>query len=261
MGDAPLSYPPGRRPSPARGNEAEWQALQRLRSSRSCCSRSSAQVSHQLRPRRSRPPSRRRRRRPPPLPRCRSARCTVAILAATRPRSARQAVLAHRLHGQHAQLEAALAGGSRRARGSGGAAGRARDARRGGSGAARQGGAARGRGGDHAAAAWGERCAAAARGGGARSRRSWARSSSEDAAQAFAWFKRSADLNQPTSLTLCRLAYLRGDGVKCNIGRGFIMLGRAAELQGDEQACYRLGSSCVWSELWGLFPRELCDPA
>ena len=82
-----------------------------------------------------------------------------------------------------------------------------------------------------------------------------------DAAQAFAWLKRAADLNQPISLTLCGLAYLRGDGVKCNIGRGFIMLGRAAELQGDEQACYRLGSSCVWSELWGLFPRELCDPA
>ena len=61
-----------------------------------------------------------------------------------------------------------------------------------------------------------------------------------DAAQAFAWFKRSADLDQPTSLTLCGLAYLRGDGVKCNIGRGFIMLGRAAEL-GDEQACYLLG--------------------
>ena len=121
VGDVPLSYPPGRRPSPARGNEAERQALQRLRSSRSgsCWSR------------RPRPPSRRCRRLPPPLPRCRSARCTVAILAATRPRSARQAVLAQRLHGQHAQLEAALAGGSRRARGGGGAAGRARDARRG----------------------------------------------------------------------------------------------------------------------------------
>eukprot|EP00964_Phaeocystis_antarctica_P034739 scaffold19792_cov71-Phaeocystis_antarctica.AAC.1 len=24
---------------------------------------------------------------------------------------------------------------------------------------------------------------------------------------------------------------------------------------------YRLGSSCVWSEPWGLFSRELCDPA
>ena len=121
VGDVPLSYPPGRRPSPARGNEAERQALQRLRSSRSgsCWSRHP------------RPPSRRCRRLPPPLPRCRSARCTVAILAATRPRSARQAVLAQRLHGQHAQLEAALAGGSRRARGGGGAAGRARDARRG----------------------------------------------------------------------------------------------------------------------------------
>ena len=47
-------------------------------------------------------------------------------------------------------------------------------------------------------------------------------------------------MDQPTSLTLCGLAYLRGDGVKCNIGRGFIMLGRAAEL-GDEQACYLLG--------------------
>ena len=23
---------------------------------------------------------------------------------------------------------------------------------------------------------------------------------------------------------------------------------------------YRLGSSCVWSEPWGLFSRELCDP-
>ena len=61
-----------------------------------------------------------------------------------------------------------------------------------------------------------------------------------DAAQAFAWFKRSADLDQPTSLTLCGDAYLCGDGVKCNIGRGFIMLGRAAEL-GDQQACYLLG--------------------
>ena len=24
---------------------------------------------------------------------------------------------------------------------------------------------------------------------------------------------------------------------------------------------YRLGSSCLWSEPRGLFPRELCDPA
>eukprot|EP00964_Phaeocystis_antarctica_P092937 scaffold59864_cov36-Phaeocystis_antarctica.AAC.1 len=27
------------------------------------------------------------------------------------------------------------------------------------------------------------------------------------------------------------------------------------------QQGYRLGSSCVWSEPWVLFPRELCDPA
>ena len=61
-----------------------------------------------------------------------------------------------------------------------------------------------------------------------------------DAAQAFAWLKRAADLNQPISLTLCGLAYLRGEGINCNPVRGFIMLGRAAEL-GDEQACYLLG--------------------
>ena len=61
-----------------------------------------------------------------------------------------------------------------------------------------------------------------------------------DAAQAFAWFKRAADLDQPICLTLCGHAYLHGEGVDCNISRGFIMLGRAAEL-GDEQACYMLG--------------------
>ena len=62
----------------------------------------------------------------------------------------------------------------------------------------------------------------------------------QDAAQAFTWFKRAADLKGVTGLTACGEAYLYGDGVKWNHVRGVAMIARAAEL-GSEHACGVLG--------------------
>ena len=64
----------------------------------------------------------------------------------------------------------------------------------------------------------------------------------KDAAQAFTWCKRAADLKDAGGLANCGTLYLRGLGVERNPIRGFIMLGAAAAL-GSEFACALLASA------------------
>ena len=58
----------------------------------------------------------------------------------------------------------------------------------------------------------------------------------KDAAQAFLWLKRAADLKDARALTACGVLYLHGTGVEQGISRGCTMLGLAAAL-GSEHAC------------------------
>ena len=58
----------------------------------------------------------------------------------------------------------------------------------------------------------------------------------KDAAQAFLWLKRAADLRDARALTACGVLYLHGTGVEQGISRGCTMLGLAAAL-GSEHAC------------------------
>jgi hypothetical protein len=72
----------------------------------------------------------------------------------------------------------------------------------------------------------------------------------KDAAQAFTWFKRAADLKDTRGLTNCGICYLNGEGVERSDTRGLIMLTAAATL-GSEYACGALG----WANeegCWGL---------
>ena len=64
----------------------------------------------------------------------------------------------------------------------------------------------------------------------------------EDRTQAFMWFKRAADLNDPSALYECGVAHLVGEGVTRSDIRGLIMIGMAAAI-GSEIACYILGRS------------------
>ena len=64
----------------------------------------------------------------------------------------------------------------------------------------------------------------------------------QDATQAFMWFKRAADLNDPGALYECGVAHLVGGGVTRSDIRGLIMIGMAAAI-GSEVACYILGRS------------------
>ena len=58
--------------------------------------------------------------------------------------------------------------------------------------------------------------------------------------QGFLWLKKAADLKEPSSLSGCGQCYVEGIGVAQNAPRGFVMVGRAAEL-GSKHACYLLG--------------------
>ena len=62
----------------------------------------------------------------------------------------------------------------------------------------------------------------------------------QDRKQAFMWLKRAADLRDMNALAQCGVDYLYGQGVERSVGRGLVMLGRAAE-QGSEHACGLLG--------------------
>ena len=62
----------------------------------------------------------------------------------------------------------------------------------------------------------------------------------KDEAQAFAWYKRVADLDNPWGLNNCGVYYVNGKGVERSVSYGMWMVGRAAEL-GVEAACYNVG--------------------
>lgn len=62
----------------------------------------------------------------------------------------------------------------------------------------------------------------------------------KDAAEAFKWFKKAADLRDGPAATSCAIAYLNGSGVERNQSRGLSMLMFAAML-GSEHACSVLG--------------------
>eukprot|EP00966_Prymnesium_polylepis_P312103 7211367-Prymnesium_polylepis.1 len=62
----------------------------------------------------------------------------------------------------------------------------------------------------------------------------------KDQKEAFKWFQRSADLDDPTGLAECGGCYLYGDGVEVNRVRGMMLVTQAAGL-GSEYACWLLG--------------------
>lgn len=61
-----------------------------------------------------------------------------------------------------------------------------------------------------------------------------------DAAEAYKWFKKAADLGDAPAATSCAIAYLNGSGVERNHSRGLSMLTFAAML-GSEHACSVFG--------------------
>ncbi|EOD04748.1 hypothetical protein EMIHUDRAFT_105678 [Emiliania huxleyi CCMP1516] len=61
-----------------------------------------------------------------------------------------------------------------------------------------------------------------------------------DQKQAFEWFERAAELDDPRGLTACARILLEGRGVSVDTARGLVMLGQAIG-QGSEQACYWMG--------------------
>ncbi|EOD14541.1 hypothetical protein EMIHUDRAFT_196929 [Emiliania huxleyi CCMP1516] len=71
-----------------------------------------------------------------------------------------------------------------------------------------------------------------------------------DPKQAFEWFERAAELDEPDPLIKCARALLGGKGVARDTARGLLLLGTACGL-GSEHACYLSG----WGhrhEKWGL---------
>ena len=62
----------------------------------------------------------------------------------------------------------------------------------------------------------------------------------KDAATAFKWFKKAADLRDPPAATSCGVAYINVSGVERNSTRGISMITIAATL-GSEHACSILG--------------------
>lgn len=62
----------------------------------------------------------------------------------------------------------------------------------------------------------------------------------EDLKEAFNWFRRAADLEDPGGMCHCGVAYLQGWGCEEDKLRGLIMLTHAAAL-GAEHGCYLLG--------------------
>ena len=74
-----------------------------------------------------------------------------------------------------------------------------------------------------------------------------------DKAQAFAWFKRAADLDNPLALYNCGTSHFHGIGVASNTSAGLIMIGQAAALS-VEAACHFLGR-CDGFGVYG-FPRD-----
>lgn len=65
-----------------------------------------------------------------------------------------------------------------------------------------------------------------------------------DSKQAFAWFKRAADLDHPSAIANCGVMLCSGDGVKKAVSQGLIMIGQGAGL-GSEHACWVL---CEWHQ-------------
>jgi hypothetical protein len=70
----------------------------------------------------------------------------------------------------------------------------------------------------------------------------WTHGLEKDAAQAFSWFKRAADLDDPIALAVVGRAYCDGieRGVERDVARGLLYLGQAVG-EGNEWACYYLG--------------------
>ena len=71
-----------------------------------------------------------------------------------------------------------------------------------------------------------------------------------DKKQAFEWFERAAELDEPTALTECARTLIEAEGVARGTARGLLLLGTACGL-GSEHACYTSG----WGHrrgTWGL---------
>ena len=71
-----------------------------------------------------------------------------------------------------------------------------------------------------------------------------------DLKQAFEYFERAAELDEPTALSACAQALLEGKGVERDTARGHFMLGAGCAL-GAEHACYLKGFGHQLG-LWGL---------
>lgn len=69
-----------------------------------------------------------------------------------------------------------------------------------------------------------------------------------DSKQAFTWFVKAADLDDPLGISMCGQMLCLGDGVEKDTTRGLIMLGQAAGM-GSEFACFLIGDAyakCKW---------------
>ena len=75
----------------------------------------------------------------------------------------------------------------------------------------------------------------------------------KDEAQAFAWYKRVADLDDPRGLYNCGVCYVNGKGVERNVTYRFTMIAQAVGL-GAEPACFNL-AICHRDGCFG-FPKD-----
>jgi TPR repeat protein len=78
----------------------------------------------------------------------------------------------------------------------------------------------------------------------------------QDAKQAFEWFQKAADLDDPTATTNMAKALLEGTGVTKDVPTGLLLLGRASGL-GSEHACYLMGWYHVREERFCGLPKDV----